>query len=64
MDTQHSLHRFGYSPTEAAVATGLSLSTVNRKLAAGELKSVKVGRRRVIPTAELERLCRPQEQTV
>ena len=59
MDTQHSVHRFGYSPTEAAVATGLSLSTVNRKLATGELKSVKVGRRRVISPEALERLCNP-----
>jgi excisionase family DNA binding protein len=56
------VHRFGYSPTEAAVATGLSLSTINRKLAAGDLKAAKVGRRRIIPPEELERLCRPQEQ--
>jgi len=56
MDTQHSVHRFGYSPTETAVAIGVSLSTVNRKLATGELKSIKIGRRRVVPRDELEKL--------
>ena len=58
MDTQHSVHRFGYSPTETAVAIGVSLSTVNRKLATGELRSIKIGRRRIIPPEELQRLCR------
>ena len=51
------IQRISYSPTEAACATGLSLPTINRKIARGELRSVKVGRRRLIPAQELERLC-------
>jgi excisionase family DNA binding protein len=49
--------RLTYSLVEAALVTGLSLSTINRRLASGEIKSVKVGRRRLVPTDELRRLC-------
>jgi excisionase family DNA binding protein len=49
--------RLSYSLTEAAAATGISLATLHRKIASGELKGVKVGRRRVIPADELRRLC-------
>ena len=56
--------RLSYSPTEAAWATGLSLPTINRKIARGELRSVKVGRRRLIPAQELERLCGVQTTPV
>ena len=46
-----------YSLPETAVLTGLSLSTIQRRLATGEIKSVKMGRRRLVPRGELERLC-------
>jgi excisionase family DNA binding protein len=49
--------RLAYSVTEAVAATGMSRATVNRKIASGELKSVKISRRRLIPAAELRRLC-------
>jgi excisionase family DNA binding protein len=48
--------RLSYSLTEAAAATGISLATLHRKIATGELKGVKVGRRRVIPADELQRM--------
>ncbi|MGA7540622.1 MAG: helix-turn-helix domain-containing protein [Steroidobacteraceae bacterium] len=48
--------RIAVSPGEYAFATGLSISTVQRKLASGEIRSAKVGRRRLIPREELERL--------
>lgn len=58
--------RRAYSLTEASLATGLSLATLHRKLASGELKGVKVGRRRVIPADELKRLtdARPRPETL
>ena len=48
--------RLSYSLTEAAAATGISLATLHRKIATGELKGMKVGRRRVIPADELQRM--------
>lgn len=48
--------RLAYSLTEAALVTGLSLSTINRRLASGEIRSVKVGRRRLVPVSELQRM--------
>jgi excisionase family DNA binding protein len=59
MDTQLPTlpPRLTYSLVETALVTGLSLSTINRRLASGEIKSVKVGRRRLVPTKELRRLC-------
>jgi excisionase family DNA binding protein len=62
MDTQLSNYPslpqpLGYSPTEAAFMSRVSLSTINRKISSGEIKSVKVGRRRVVPRGEIERLC-------
>jgi len=50
-------HRVTFSPTEFAFVTGLSISTVHRRLAAGEIKSTRSGRRVLIPRGELERLC-------
>jgi len=49
--------RLTYSVTEAVAATGMSRATVNRKIASGELKSVKIRRRRLIPAVELRRFC-------
>jgi excisionase family DNA binding protein len=45
-----------HSPDTAAVRLGVPLRTIYTLLAAGELKSAKIGKRRVIPDAELRRL--------
>jgi excisionase family DNA binding protein len=60
MDTQQLPalpERLAFSLIEVAVVTTLSLSTINRRVASGEIKSLKVGRRRLVPKAELEKLC-------
>jgi len=41
---------------EAAVLLGVSRSTIYNRLRTGELRSVRIGRRRLIPSEELERL--------
>jgi excisionase family DNA binding protein len=51
--------RMAFSPGEFAFAVGLSLSTIHRRLAAGEIKFSRSGRRVLIPREELERLVRP-----
>ena len=53
--------RLAFSPGELATLSGLSLSTVHRRLAAGEIKFNRSGRRVLIPREELERLVHPQE---
>ena len=44
------------SIAEAASLLGVSRSTVYNRLRTGELRSVRIGRRRLIPSSELERL--------
>jgi excisionase family DNA binding protein len=53
--------RVAVSPGEFATLTGLSISTIQRRLAAGDIKFSRSGRRVLIPFEELERLVRPQE---
>ncbi len=53
--------RLAYSPPELSRVTGLSIATIYRKLASREIASSRLGRRILIPSAELERLLRPQE---
>jgi excisionase family DNA binding protein len=48
----------GYSPKQVAERFGLSLATIYNLMAARELAFVKIGRRRIIPTAEVERFRR------
>jgi excisionase family DNA binding protein len=48
-------HKIAYSPREAATATSLSVRQITRAISAGDLKSSKIGRRRVIARADLER---------
>ena len=43
------------TPAQVAEAMGVSRSTVSRKIAAGELRAVKVGNRNRIPFEEFER---------
>ena len=47
--------KLAYSPREAATATSLSVRQITRAIAAGDLKSTKIGRRRVIARTDLER---------
>jgi excisionase family DNA binding protein len=56
-------HRVTISPVEYAFVTGLSLATTYRRIASGEIKSLKLGRRVLIPRTEAERLLQPQEQS-
>ena len=49
-------YRLAFSPGEFATLTGLSLSTVHRRLAEGEIRFNRSGRRVLIPREELERL--------
>jgi excisionase family DNA binding protein len=42
------------SPREFSFFTGLTLQTVTKLVASGEIKSVRVGRRRLLPVAEVK----------
>ena len=63
MDTQaFSLPRFAFSIAESEVVSGLSRSSLYRLIAAGKLRTVQRGRRRLVPSAELQKLCQPDSQ--
>lgn len=49
------IERAAYSIIEAAEITGLSVSSVQRWIRRGELGSIRVGHRVLIPRTELER---------
>jgi excisionase family DNA binding protein len=49
--------RLAYSLAESEALSGLSRSTLYRLIVAGKLRTVQRGRRRLVPSAELERLC-------
>jgi excisionase family DNA binding protein len=51
-------HKIAYSPREAAAATSLSLRKITRAISSGELKSSKIGRRRIIQRNDLETFLR------
>ena len=62
METQASLStptasRLAFSLAESEALSGLSRSSLYRLIGSGELQSVKVRNRRLIPVAALERLC-------
>src|ERR1700722_8205885 len=58
MQTQSiSFPRLGYSLAELEVLVGLSRSTLHRMVARGELETVKLGRRRFVPVAQVLQLC-------
>ena len=48
--------QLAYSKKEAAAATSISLRGIDYLIEKGELKTVRVGRRVIIPSRELERL--------
>jgi excisionase family DNA binding protein len=48
--------RLVYSINQAAQATNLSRATIYRLIASGQLKTVKVGARRLIPVSAIDAL--------
>jgi Helix-turn-helix domain len=51
------VRKLAFSVAESETISGLSRSSLYRLMAAGQLKTVQRGRRRLVPAAELERLC-------
>jgi excisionase family DNA binding protein len=49
------------SKADAARALGLSVRSVDRAIRSGELRSIRIGRRRLVPRAELARLAASAE---
>lgn len=45
-----------YSITKAAKVLGLDRGTVNRAVKQGQIKTVEIGKRKLIPQKEIERL--------
>lgn len=54
-DTQDRIEPLAHSPDRAAHRIGVSLRAIYSNIASGELRSFKVGKRRLIPDAELVR---------
>ena len=52
-----------YDVREAATWLSISTRSVFNLIAAGEIKTRRIGRRRLIPKAELEKLARRDSQT-
>lgn len=48
--------RLAYSLAESEALSGLSRSSLYRLIAAGKLKTIVRGRRRLVPARELERM--------
>jgi excisionase family DNA binding protein len=57
-----SFPRLAYSMAESEALSGLSRSSLYRLIAAGKLKTVQHGRRRLVPVQELERILSPSLQ--
>lgn len=55
MATATTIEPLAYSPGGAADRLGVSTRKVYELIAAGELRSYKEGKRRLIPAAELQR---------
>jgi excisionase family DNA binding protein len=53
---QAEIERLAYSPAEFAAAVGCSRQHVQNLIARGELRSVKLGRKRLIPRAAVDAL--------
>jgi len=58
----NALTRYAYSLDEAAESISLSRRSLYHLIESGELRTVKLGRRRLVPRSELERLCQPAEE--
>lgn len=55
----HAFPRLAYSLAESEALSGLSRSSLYRLIAAGTLKTIQLGRRRLVPRLELERIMAP-----
>jgi excisionase family DNA binding protein len=60
-EQQTSVSRLTLSIRESAYALGISQRGLYNLIDGGKLKTIRLGRRRLVPREELERLCRPQE---
>lgn len=58
---QTPVSRLTLSIRESAYALGISERGLYNLIDGGKLKTIRLGRRRLVPREELERLCRPQE---
>jgi excisionase family DNA binding protein len=56
-------HRVLLTKKEAAIALGISVRTLELLIAVQELKSIRIGRRRMVAVAELERFSRCDHAT-
>jgi excisionase family DNA binding protein len=61
-NTGGEMEKIGFSLGEASKLTSVSTFTLRRQIKSGNLKVARVGRRVVIPVAELEKLVRPAER--
>ena len=63
MDEQTMSRRLGFTVAEPAEVTTLHPQTVRQLLRDGRIRSVRVGRRHVIPRTELERFLSIEPQS-
>jgi excisionase family DNA binding protein len=54
VSTDPAVRRMAYSPTEVAIALGISRDLVDELIRAGRLRSVKAGHRRLIGLRQIE----------
>jgi excisionase family DNA binding protein len=60
---QKKMEKLLFSKREAAVALGISIRTLEGLIVLGELKSVRIGRRRMVAASELEQFSRRDHAT-
>ena len=58
-----ALSKLLFSRKESAALTGLSLRTISQLLTSGELRSIRVGRRRLIPRLALAQFVQSSHST-
>jgi len=58
---KQKIDRMAYRPRELAEATGLSVAHVYNEIAAGNIRSCRVGRAILVPAAEATRLLSANE---
>ena len=61
MSDTSTITKRGFSPREAAEATGLSLATINRGIRDGTIPSKKFKDRRIISSRAIDALVEPPE---
>lgn len=57
-------NKFLLSLPEFSVLAGISLRTTAKLIASGELRSIRIGRRRLVSQSELERFTKKDHSTV